>query len=194
MFSEKKQTVHVSTNWKLVIIKTIRRQTITWTNVSLLSIALQGTNFSEIWIRILSWRYCSLAIRIDWLISLIWFGLVWFLFGLIWFDLICWLIECLTIDLWLQCSTKGPKGHGAAGKQQKGSTKQQKANTKQQKANTKQQKAKTRQQNAKTKQQKAKTKQQKANTKQQKAKTKQQKAKTKQQKAKQNSKITAYTY
>ena len=41
----------------------LRRQAITWTNAALLSIGLLGTNFNEIWIRILSFSFKKMHLK-----------------------------------------------------------------------------------------------------------------------------------
>ena len=50
-----------SVNWVIIGsgngLSPVRRQAVTWTNAGLLSIALLGTNFSEIWIEILSFSF-----------------------------------------------------------------------------------------------------------------------------------------
>ena len=53
--------VYMSMNWVSIVsgngLLPVRRQAITWTNAGLLSNRHMGTNFSEIWIRILSFSF-----------------------------------------------------------------------------------------------------------------------------------------
>ena len=60
---------HVCVNWVIISsgngLAPVRRQAITWTNVGLLSIGLQGTNSSEIWIESLSFLFKKMHLKMS---------------------------------------------------------------------------------------------------------------------------------